>query len=260
MGILVSAAEAGALVGRHERIVRWHIGHKDSKTGAWVSDLPARKVAGKWQVNTDDLARVPDWTVDRERLARLELRQTRSHSGLVARVEALEARLRGLETHIRAMETAIAGISTLAPAPPPDDPDGSHDAPHAWIHEAMQLVETTPALEPVGSFPSFPTRYRGPATVKMRDHGGGASGSTFDSRADAGRWLERHGVNALTPKSWPGWRHVELSPTAVLRFALDLQRRALAMGDWRVTWRLHRCADSSCVCQELLEPHSPQAS
>lgn len=256
MGILVSAAEAGALVGRHERIVRWHIGHKDTKSGAWISDLPARKVAGKWAINTDDLSRVPDWTVDRERLAKLELRQSRTHSGLVARVEALEQRMRGLEAHIRALETAITGISSLKP---PAESSESGDIPEDWIQDALRLVEAVPTGRSVVE--EFPARYRGPATVKMRDHGT-TTAPTFDSRADAARWLVRHGVQSDgTPKSWPGWRHVELSPRAVLALALDLQQRAQALGDWRVAWRLHHCADASCVCQELLgSPTSPQAS
>jgi hypothetical protein len=103
MGILVSAAEAGALVGRHERMVRWHITTR--------RDLPARKHQGQWQVNTDDLARVSGWVVDRERLARLDLRQSRSASGLVARVETLEQRLRAMETRLRALEARLAVLS-----------------------------------------------------------------------------------------------------------------------------------------------------
>jgi hypothetical protein len=228
MGILVSAAEAGALVDRHERVVRQHI-----QDGG----LPATKDArGRWQIDVEDLARVPGWIVDRERLARLELRQRRSHAGLVARTEAMESRLRALENHLRAIERSLERLGQAGPPRPPASPAHEPEAPSD---------DEEPDPEP-------PLTYRGQPTVTLLDRGPEAP-QVFRTHADASRWLERHGVSALTPKSWPGWRHVTLTPVEVLRFATERQRAALAEGNWRVTWRLRRCDDAQCVCQDRLD-------
>lgn len=234
MGILVSAAEAGALVDRHERVVRQHI-----QDGG----LPARKDArGRWQIDVEDLARVPGWIVDRERLARLELRQRRSHAGLVERTEALESRLRTLESHLRAIESSLERLGQIGPPHPP--------APPAAPREPKDEDDSSDSDEEPD--PNPPLTYRGPPTVTLLDRGPDAP-QFFRTHADAARWLERHGVSALTPKSWPGWRHATLTPVEVLRFASERQRAAVAAGNWRVTWRLRRCDDPQCVCQDRLD-------
>lgn len=226
MGILVSAAEAGLLVGRHERMVRWHITTR--------RDLPGRKSAqGQWLVDVDDLTRVPGWVVDRERLAKLELRQTRSHGGLVARMEALETRIRQQEAHIRALQERLRQLNNE------DNEDG--DPPPG-----------DPAPAPTPTPPASPSGYRGPSTVTLADRGPGVP-LAFRTRADAARWLERHGVmSAKTPPSWRGWHNVTLTPTAVLTFALHLRQEATAQRDWRVDWHLRPCDDAACVCHDLL--------
>ena len=235
MGILVSAAEAGALVDRHERVVRQHI-----QDGG----LPATKDArGRWQIDVEDLARVPGWIVDRERLARLELRQRRSHAGLVARTEALESRLRGLESHLRAIESSLERLGQIGPQRPPTPP--AREPSDDDESDPDDSGDEEPDPEP-------PLTYRGPPTVTLLDRGPDAP-QFFKTHADASRWLERHGVSALTPKSWPGWRHVTLTPMEVLRFATERQRLAVAAGNWRVTWRLRRCDDAQCVCQDRLD-------
>lgn len=226
MGILVSAAEAGLLVDRHERVVRQHI--QDQQ-------LPARKDArGRWQIDVDDLTRIPGWVVDRERLARLELRQTRSHAGLVARTEALESRLRSIEAHLRAIESLLEVRRPTSAREPEQPPPQGND-------------EIDPPDEPL---PDAPLTYRGPPTVALLNRGPDAP-EMFRTLADASRWLERHGVNQLTPKSWDGWKRVTLTRVEVLRFALERQR--LSAGNWRVTWRLRRCDDAQCVCHDWLE-------
>ena len=243
MGILVSAAEAGGLVDRHERVVRQRI--QDG-------DLPARKNArGQWQIDVDDLARVPGWVVDRERLARLELRQRRSHAGLVSRTEALEARLRGLESHQRSIDEQLARLLERlsppgAPRPPtppsprePEQPSGDEDPDPDELSDLSDLS-------------NMPLAYRGPPTVTLLDRGPDAP-QAFRTLADAARWLARHGVNPLTPKDWPGWKHVERTPVEVLRFAIERQRLAVAGRNWRVQWRLARCEDGQCVCHDWLE-------
>lgn len=87
MGILVSAAEAGALVGRHERIVRGKI-----KAGRLPRAHKGER--GAWRVDTDDLAAIPGWRVDPVKLAALEGKQRATPAGLAAQVEALRAELR----------------------------------------------------------------------------------------------------------------------------------------------------------------------
>ena len=247
MGILVSAAEAGALVDRHERVVRQHI-HDGG--------LPARKDArGRWQIDVEDLARVPGWIVDRERLARLELRQRRSHAGLVSRTEALEARLRGLESHQRSIDEQLARLlELLSPpgAPRPPTPPSPREPEQPSGDEDPELPDPPNDLADLSDLSNMPLAYRGPPTVTLLDRGPDAP-QFFRTHADASRWLERHGVSALTPKSWPGWRHVTLTPMEVLRFATERQRAAVAAGNWRVTWRLRRCDDAQCICQDRLD-------
>ncbi len=75
------------------------------------------------------------------------------------------------------------------------------------------------------------------------------AGMLFGTRADAARWLLRHGVNSeSTPKDWPGWRDVALDPEDVLALAI----RVCDLANHRITWRLHRCGEASCVCQWML--------
>lgn len=94
-------------------------------------------------------------------------------------------------------------------------------------------------------------QHRVPHAARVRITG--PAGSPFTTRADAARWLLRHGINSPgTPKSWPGWEDVRLTPDAVLRLAKRLQDEADAEGNWRRSWRLSRCDDASCVCRELL--------
>lgn len=235
MGILVSAAQAGELVDRHERVVRQHI--QDGQ-------LPARKDArGRWQIDVEELTRIPGWVVDRERLARMELRQSRTHPGLVARTETVEARLRAIETQLRAIERALTRLGGVAPQPrEPEQPPSRPAERNGPDEDPDDDDDPAPA--------ALPLLYRGPPTVALLDRGPDAP-RAFRTRADAARWLERHGISALTPKSWPGWRHVTLTQVEVLRFALERQR--LGASNWRVTWRLRRCDDGQCVCYDWLD-------
>ena len=216
MGILVSAAQAARLVDRHERIVRWHRERGDFPN--------ARKgPRGAWLIDTDDLASIAGWTIDREELAKLELRQRRGHSGLVARVEALEARMRSLEARL-----AAQSVATFASAA---------TSPHRDSLPALPAIDVLPHPHPLDSRLSA-----------SQGHSG-----AFSHKTSAARWLARHGVNEHTPKSWRGWPPDELTPTAVLDFALETQRAARARGDWRVAWRLARCDDPLCACRDAIE-------
>src|SRR5260370_27118726 len=96
MGIEVKLAEAAALVGRHERIVRWHILTR--------TDLRARKVGRTWLIDTDDLERVPGWKVDRGRLAELQMADSHTSEQLLVRLQALETELRLVKNRLHLLE------------------------------------------------------------------------------------------------------------------------------------------------------------
>lgn len=238
MGILVSATEAARLVDRSERIVRDHI---------YRGDLAAEKAVGQgrapvWRIDVEQLTLIPGWRVDRDRLAQLEMGKRSAlagPTGLLARMDHLERQVRAL---IDLFETQRAEMRSL---------DTARQEVIGMI-AAIETGETGETAE-TSEEPPAPLGYRGPSTVTLRDRGPLAP-REFATLADAARWLERHGVNVNTPKSWPGWRHVERTPAAALMFALALQQEAQRQRNWRVAWRLRRCADASCVCQEALEP------
>jgi hypothetical protein len=71
---------------------------------------------------------------------------------------------------------------------------------------------------------------------------------SLKNRQQAAQWLAEHGINALTPKNWAGWRTVELTQSAVLTLALSLQNSK----NFRITWRLRRCGRMGCVCEDML--------
>src|SRR5258706_5381404 len=96
MSIEVKLAEAAALVGRHERIVRWHILTR--------KDLRARKEGRTWLIDTDDLERVPGWKVDRGRLAELQMAERSSSEQLLTRLQVLESELRLVKTRLHLLE------------------------------------------------------------------------------------------------------------------------------------------------------------
>lgn len=100
MGVKVTAEQAGQLVDRHERIVRWHI-----KRGT----LPAVKRGTSWRIDVDDLERVPGWTVNRQRLGELQHRDSRTAESMAARLNALEREVAALRTRLRVLEASQNG-------------------------------------------------------------------------------------------------------------------------------------------------------
>lgn len=221
MGLRVTAAQAAALVDRHERIIRWHI-----RRGT----LPAVKEGRAWAIDVSDLEAVPGWRINRDRLGDLEARDARSAATLAARVATLERDVQALRARIRALE-AGGGTGTATSGPVArGEPNLSE-----W-NGGEALSPSRLAGEPVAR--PYSMTYAAPAAA-----------GTFKTRSDAARWLVRHGIaSESTPKTWPGWRDVELEPRAVLTLARSLWEP----GNWRITWRLHRCEDGECVCRELL--------
>ncbi len=222
MGIKVTAAAAAQLVDRHERIVRAHL-----KRG----DLPAVKAGNAWQIDVDALGDVPGWTVNRERLAELQATVARTPGGVLARLDTLEREVQTLRARVRTLEALqTATTTTMAPQ---TRQNGQERPVDPW-----EVESSTPPPRPAEPVSTYSMKYASPSTP-----------AAFRTRADAGRWLLRHGISSeATPKTWPGWRDVELDPRAVLTLALSLQDTS----NWRILWRLHQCDDVLCVCRELL--------
>jgi hypothetical protein len=243
MGITLSATEAARLTGVTERTMRaWLAAGKIPGAHKQAPEQAAGKGPVRWEIDSDQLAQVPGITLDRDALAVLEARGRRSPGGVLARLDALEAQVRALSARVRALE-ASSGSSGNSNAPVTRS-EAQEGASMAWDRESYH---PTPDRLPVDlPSASFSLRY---GTDAPPDAAGRASGATFRTRADAARWLMRHGIASEgTPKTWPGWRDVELTPGAVLALAVSL----CDPSNHRITWRLHPCGDTSCVCHELL--------
>lgn len=226
VGQKVTAWEAGQLVNRHERVVRGHI-----KGGT----LPAVKQGHSWRVDVDDLERIPGWRIDRARLALVQERDARTATTMAARIDTLEREVASLRGRLYALEARNA-----------------HQTRQGGDLTALDTLDAPLAISALEARPSaFHVSMAAPAPpppLRMRHTSLGDAGQ-FDNRAMAARWLVGHGINSEgTPKSWPGWRDVEMSPRAVLELAQSLYDPR----NHRITWRLHECTDASCVCHELL--------
>lgn len=261
MGIKVSASQAAELVRHHERVVRRRLAH---------GDLPcAQKDAqGHWAIDVDDLATIPGWVVDPERLAMLQAADGRSRSSLLAKVDTALATVASIERRLTALERAIRALRENDALRSPSDgreTAGGYadiDTGAATRYDRLNAAgdvlasDAPPASHIYGLSPDarhilsdLPT----PRVVALADRGAGAP-LTFRYRSDAARWLVRHAspLDEASPKSWHGWRDVEMTPAGVLRFALALQRDAEVTRNHRIGWRLHVCEDPACVCHELL--------
>lgn len=240
MGITLSATEAARVAHVTERTMRAWLasgkvpGHKQEPRDA------AGKGPPRWEIDSDALAAVPGISIDRDALALFDAQARRSPAGVLARLDALEAQVRALSAKLRALEgsTGSSG-NTIAPVTRSDGQEGGLPP---LDRESYQPAPYRPPVAPVSASYSLTYGRSGEDAPEM------GAGGIFRTRADAGRWLMRHGVNERTPKSWPGWREVELTPRQVLGLALSLYDPT----NWRIPWRLHRCEDSACVCHELL--------
>lgn len=261
MGIQVSAAQAAWLAHRNERVVRgWIKSGKLRATPAGprqpAPGAEARVGPSRWAIDTDDLAAVAGVRLDAERLGELQASAPAAQASLRRRVDALEremAQLRALVARLNTPSGAATGLESPHTSPQEgagwpdtgrqgngeDGPSGRAGGPVARAGDAFTAAygEWTPRPRPL--------------TVALADRGTGGP-LPFKTKTDAARWLGRHGVNPLTPKSWKDWPPLDLTPDAVLSFALDIQQAALARNDWRVSWRLSQCNDAGCVCHTLL--------
>lgn len=217
MGQLVTTAQAAALVGRHERNVRRRIA---------LGELPAQKDgAAGFRIDSDDLAAIPGWRVDRALLARIAADERATPSVLAARLGEVEHELADLRLRVRAIEgRPLIG----APSTP--------DAPQRPTAPATMYAPVEPLR------PSY-----------------GAYIATDGARVLLGPFADRHGVPATTAKSQalsqhaypitsaprpnrPGQREHYLADT-------DQQRAALAY--WRAgAPGYHECDESGCLCHE----------
>ncbi len=117
----------------------------------------------------------------------------------------------------------------------------------AWVD--LHRAALNPGPNPRETVSSSPNYRNLPEPTGTSTQGSRNLVGMFGTRADAARWLLRHGVNSeSTPKDWPGWRDVALDPEDVLALAI----RVCDPANHRITWRLHRCDEASCVCQRML--------
>lgn len=237
----VTAAQAAFLVGRDVSVVRWHLARGDLKAermGGRLSSTRKRLEGGSWRIDTDDLERIPGWKVDPTRLSALAERDARSVEGLQARLARMEAEIQTLRSRVRLLESTrssgedLAAVASVARSEANLSEQGAWDTYH------------TPVVPYVAPHPPERTY-----SLTMRESAPGTA--MFSHRSDAMRWLQLHstGLSLLTPKTWPGWREVELTQRSILSLAISL----CDSSNHRVTWRLHQCSvDPLCVCHELL--------
>ncbi len=104
MGIKISAVQAALLIGRNERRVR-----------DWIATqrLPAIKVGQSWQIDTEDLERLPGVRIDREQLALLQAQETSTFHDLLYRIAELERVVEGLHAGIVALSARLDRLECL---------------------------------------------------------------------------------------------------------------------------------------------------
>jgi hypothetical protein len=104
MGVKISAVQAALLIGRNERRVR-----------DWIATrrLPAIKAGHTWQIDTEDLERIPGIKIDREQLALLQVQQGCTLPGLLGRISELEQTVENLQVHVNVLNAQVTSIELL---------------------------------------------------------------------------------------------------------------------------------------------------
>lgn len=107
-GVKISAVQAAQLVGRNERRIR-----------DWIATrrLPAIKVGQSWQIDIEDLERLPGITIDRTQLETLWSRDSGAPSELRQRVRDLEEVVSGLRHEVTQLKLRLQDIERAEQAP-----------------------------------------------------------------------------------------------------------------------------------------------
>jgi excisionase family DNA binding protein len=100
-GVKISAVQAAQLVGRNERRIR-----------DWIATrrLPAIKVGQRWQIDIEDLERLPGITIDRTQLETLWSREVGAPSELRQRVRNLEEVVLNLRNEVAQLKMRLQDI------------------------------------------------------------------------------------------------------------------------------------------------------
>jgi hypothetical protein len=104
-GVKVSAIEAALLTGRNERRIR-----------SWIATrrLPAVKVGQSWQIDTDDLERIPGIRINREQLALLQSQEGGRFQNLLSRLSELECTLTRLTADMAALNARVEALERIS--------------------------------------------------------------------------------------------------------------------------------------------------
>ena len=100
----ISAAQAAHLIGRNERRIR-----------DWIATqrLPAIKVGQTWQIDTEDLERIPGIKIDRAQLALLQAQEASTSQGLLSRIAELEYTVQCLHSEIASLNERLERLERL---------------------------------------------------------------------------------------------------------------------------------------------------
>lgn len=250
MGLRVTAAQAAWLVDRQERQVRWRI--KERK------DLPAIKDGKSWAIDVDDLARIPGWRINRERLAELQAADAMTAASMAARLAELERSVRELRGRLARLEAQSGLSSTIASdgahTATPDDRQTAlsgiggigtptrPDSPLSAFGDILPDIGVSRATErPYAPYQPYQTR-RAVPTMRLN--------STLpDGLVSVASFAELHGIPAQT---WRGaiasgrlrasvgsWKQGR----ALVKHALDADGRAAFFALWGDREDFQRCAE-----------------
>src|SRR4051794_2721657 len=102
-GVKISAVQAARLVGRNERRIRdWIATHR----------LSAIKSGQTWQIDIDDLERLPGVTIDHEQLALLLSQEASTPQGLLNRVHHLEQTVQHLQNELELLKARMHNLES----------------------------------------------------------------------------------------------------------------------------------------------------
>lgn len=207
MGKLVTANQAAFLVRLNERAIRYRI-----RSGALTAQTGED---GHARLDVEDLASVPGWRVDMDRLAEIQEQDARS-------AQSLSERLRVLERRVATLERILSKTS---------------------LSEGQQH-----SLEGVGAIPGYPDAPRAASAFSARYRAIEAKGTLPDDLVIAAHFVESHGIPRMT---WMGAMRTGRLPTrenewkvgrSLVRHALDAEGRATVYQLWADRPDFVRCA------------------